>query len=52
MVLAATLGLHPRCIREPILHEGLAGLVAKQWQPVQVADVKNHPRFKFVEESG
>jgi starch phosphorylase len=54
LVLAATLGLHPRCIgnlRMP-LHEGLAGLVAEQVVPVAVADVKDHPRFKYFKESG
>ena len=38
LVLAATLGLHPRCIgtlRMPI-NEGLAGLVAEQVKPVAV----------------
>src|SRR5271157_1042554 len=54
LVLAATLGLHPRCIgtlRMP-LNEGLAGLVAEQVMPVAVGDVKNHPRFKYFKESG
>ena len=54
LVLAATLGLHPRCIgtlRMP-LHEGLAGLVAEHVLPVAVDDVKNHPRFKYFKESG
>ncbi len=54
LVLAATLGLHPRCIgtlRMPI-HEGLAGLVAEQVLPVAVADVANHPRYKYFKESG
>jgi starch phosphorylase len=54
LVLAATLGLHPRCIgtlRMPI-HEGLAGLVAEQVRPVAVEDALNHPRFKFFKESG
>src|ERR1700722_11301096 len=54
LVLAATLGLHPRCIgtlRMPI-SEGLAGLVAEQVLPVAVADVKSHPRFKYFKESG
>src|SRR5205085_8045449 len=54
LVLAATLGLHPRCIgtlRRP-LNEGLAGLVAEQVLPVAVGDVKNHPRFKYFKESG
>ena len=54
LVLAATLGLHPRCIgtlRMPI-NEGLAGLVAEHVLPVAVADAKNHPRFKYFKESG
>ena len=54
LVLAATLGLHPRCIgtlRMP-LNEGLAGLVAEQVLPVAVEDVTNHPRFKYFKESG
>ena len=54
LVLAATLGLHPRCIgtlRMP-LHEGLTGLVAEQVLPVAVDDVRNHPRFKFFRDSG
>ena len=54
LVLAATLGLHPRCIgtlRMP-LNEGLTGLVAEQVLPVAVDDVKNHPRYKYFIESG
>ena len=54
LVLAATLGLHPKCIgtlRMP-LSEGLAGLVAEQVLPVAVEDVSNHPRFKYFKESG
>jgi starch phosphorylase len=54
LVLAATLGLHPRSIgklRMP-LHEGLAGLVAEQVMPVAVEDVKLHPRFKLFKDSG
>jgi signal transduction protein with GAF and PtsI domain len=54
LVLAATLGLHPRCIgtlRMPI-NEGLAGLVAEQVKPVAVEDAKKHPRFKYFSESG
>ena len=34
------------------INEGLAGLVAEQVVPVAVADVKNHPRFKYFKESG
>jgi len=54
LVLAATLGLHPRCIgtlRMPI-NEGLAGLVAERVMPVAVADATHHPRFKYFKESG
>src|SRR5277367_6161503 len=54
LVLAATLGLHPRCIgtlRMPI-DQGLTGLVAEQVLPVAVEDVTNHPRFKYFKESG
>ncbi|HWA95543.1 MAG TPA: alpha-glucan family phosphorylase [Terracidiphilus sp.] len=54
LVLAATVGLDPRCIgtlRMP-LSEGLAGLVAEQVMPVAVENVSRHPRFKFFKESG
>src|SRR5580698_9179353 len=54
LVLAATLGLHPRCIgtlRMPI-NEGLSGLVAEHVLPVAVEDVSKHPRFKYFKESG
>jgi glycogen phosphorylase len=54
LVLAATVGLHPRSIgtlRMP-LNEGLAGLVAEMLMPVAVPDARNHPRFKFFKESG
>ncbi len=54
LVLAATLGLHPRCIgvlRMP-LNEGLAGLIAEQVLPVAVDDVSKHPRYKYFKESG
>jgi glycogen phosphorylase len=54
LVLAATLGLHPRSIgklRMP-LNEGLAGLVAEEVLPVAVDDVKSHPRFKYFQDSG
>ena len=54
LVLAATLGLHPRCIgslRMP-LSEGLTGLVAERVMPVAVEDTRNHPRFKYFKESG
>ena len=54
LVLAATLGLHPRCIGTLRLglNEGLAGLVAEQVRPVAVEDAPNHPRFKYFKESG
>ena len=54
LVLAASLGLHSRCIgalRMP-LHEGLAGLVAEQVRPVAVDDASRHPRYKYFKESG
>jgi len=54
LVLAATLGLHPRSIgtlRMPI-NEGLAGLVAELVLPVAVDDVKTHPRYKYFKDSG
>jgi glycogen phosphorylase len=54
LVLAASLGLHPRCIgtlRMP-LHEGLSGLVAEQLLPVAVHDARNHPRYKYFKGSG
>src|SRR5208337_1877480 len=54
LVLAATVGLHPRSIgalRMPI-NEGLSGLVAEQLLPVSVADAPNHPRYKYFQKSG
>jgi len=54
LVLAATLGLQPRCIgtlRMP-LNEGLTGLVAEQVLPVAVDDVRKHSRFKYFEGCG
>jgi starch phosphorylase len=54
LVLAATLGLHPRAIgtlRMP-LHEGLSGLVAEQLVPVAVPDAREHPRYKYFKDSG
>jgi starch phosphorylase len=54
LVLAATLGLHPRSIgtlRMP-LSEGLSGLVAERLLPVAVADAREHPRYKYFKESG
>src|ERR1700733_4056210 len=54
LVLAATLGLRPKMIGTLRLgvHEGLAGLVAETVLPVDVAQVKTHPRFKFFKDSG
>jgi starch phosphorylase len=54
LVLAATLGLHPRSIgtlRMPI-NEGLVGLVAEQVLPVAVDDVTKHSRYKYFKDSG
>src|ERR1700676_3385723 len=49
LVLAATVGLQRQCIGtlRMGIHEGLAGLVAEQVRPVNVAQVANHPRFKY-----
>jgi glycogen phosphorylase len=53
-VLAATVGLR----RESIgtlrlgLNEGLVGLVAEQVRPVAVAQVRTHPRFKYIAQLG
>jgi len=54
LVLAATLGLHPRSIGtlRMSLHEGLSGLVAEQLTPVAVPDAPEHPRYKYFKESG
>jgi starch phosphorylase len=54
LVLAATVGLRPQCIGTLRLglHEGLTGLVAEQVEPVAVAQVKNHPRFKYFVDAG
>src|SRR6202140_2590275 len=54
LILTATLGLRPQCVGtlRMALHEGLAGLVAEQVQPVAVEQVKNHPRFKYFSDSG
>ena len=54
LVMAATVGLHPRSIgtlRMP-LNEGLSGLVAERLLPVAVADAREHPRYKYFKESG
>src|SRR5499425_2436598 len=54
LVLAATLGLRRQCIGtlRMGIHEGLAGLVAEEVHAVAVAQVKNHPRFKYFREAG
>src|ERR1700693_3318604 len=54
LVLAATLGLRPKCIGtlRMALNEGLAGLVAEQVRPVAVEQVTTHPRFKYFTEAG
>src|SRR5208282_5698390 len=54
LVLAATLGLHPRSIgtlRMP-LNEGLSGLVAEQLVPIAGPQAREHPRYKYFKESG
>jgi starch phosphorylase len=54
LVLAATVGLRKECIGNlrMAIHEGLAGLVAEQVQPVAVEQAHNHPRFKYFSEAG
>lgn len=54
LVLAATVGLRRECIGtlRMALSEGLAGLVAEQVLPVAVSQVKQHPRYKYFQESG
>jgi len=54
LVLAATVGLRPQCIGSlrMSLHEGLAGLVAEEVQPVAVGQAQLHPRFKYFREAG
>ncbi len=54
LVLAASLGLRSQCIGtlRLALTEGLAGLVAEQVRPINVEQVKNHPRFKYFGEAG
>src|SRR5579883_3455798 len=54
LVLAATVGLRPQCIGtlRLALHEGLTGLVAEKMRPISAEQARNHPRFKFFEDSG
>ncbi|HEY6341042.1 MAG TPA: alpha-glucan family phosphorylase [Bryobacteraceae bacterium] len=54
LVLAATVGLRKECVGKLRMgiHEGLAGLVAEQVQPVAVQHVRHHPRFKYFREAG
>jgi starch phosphorylase len=54
LLLAATLGLRPKCIGtlRMALSEGLAGLVAEQVRPVAVEQAQLHPRFKYFREAG
>ncbi len=54
LVLAASLGLRPKCIGtlRMALNEGLAGLVAETVRPVAVEHATAHPRFKYFSEAG
>jgi starch phosphorylase len=54
LVLAATLGLRKQAVGmlRLSLHEGLTGLVAEQVGPVNVSQVRTHPRFKYFTEAG
>ena len=53
LVLAATVGLRAESVGKVRmeLHEGLAGLVAEQLRPIEVPNVKRHPRFKHFAET-
>jgi glycogen phosphorylase len=54
LVLAATVGLRPKCVGtlRMALSEGLTGLVAEQLRPVAVEHASSHPRFKYFKEAG
>src|SRR5262249_22733926 len=54
LVLAATLGLRPKCVGTLRMgvNEGLAGLVAEQVRPLAVEHARKHPRFKYFKEAG
>src|ERR1700691_1794559 len=54
LVMAATIGLRPKCIGtlRMALTEGLAGLVAEQVRPVAVEHAISHPRFQYFSEAG
>src|SRR5579872_4800904 len=54
LVMAATIGLRPKCIGtlRMALTEGLAGLVAEQVRAVAVEEAPRHPRFKYFSEAG
>ncbi|QDT01065.1 GAF domain-containing protein [Adhaeretor mobilis] len=53
LVLAATVGLNQNCVGSLRmgLHEGLAGMVAEEMQPVAIAEATKHPRFKYFPEA-
>lgn len=53
LVLRATFGLNPEAIGNVKMHssEGLSGLVLETAKPVQIADMKSHPRFKYFPET-
>lgn len=54
LVLAATVGLDTNAVGRARmrLDEGLTGLTAQKMAPVMVADAFNHPRFKYIPETG
>ncbi len=53
LVLKATYGLNPEAVGQIKLAptEGLVGLVLEESAPIQVADMKQHPRFKYFPET-
>jgi phosphotransferase system enzyme I (PtsP) len=48
LLLKATFGLNPNTVGQVRMksHEGLVGLVVEDAQPIQVAEMQSHPRFK------
>jgi len=54
LVLMATEGLNPEAVGKVRLDltEGLVGLVASRAEPVNVENAPEHPRFKYIPETG
>jgi phosphotransferase system enzyme I (PtsP) len=54
LLLRATVGLNPDCVDHTRLSysEGLVGLVAERAEPVNIDDASQHPRYKYIPETG